>query len=72
MQDLIFHNGKDGVPVTNPIRYKIVRGAPFENVCCLLFIMPEFGVGDAAAHLDELNVMGLIGPRKGPEARWQH
>ena len=28
--------------------------------------MPNLGVRDAAAHLDELNAMGLIG------ARWQH
>lgn len=26
--------------------------------------MPEFGVGDAAAQLDELNAIGLIGPWK--------
>jgi hypothetical protein len=35
------------------------------------FFGPHLRVGDAAAQLDELNSMGLIGPEV-TRARWQH
>lgn len=60
----------------NPIRWKMVRGTPVhvKNFILALFLMPEFGVEDAAAQLDGLNVMDLIVPRssRGQEAARNH
>ena len=39
-----------------------------------LFLVPDLSIGDAAAQLDELNSMGLIGPQdnKGQVAALNH
>ena len=55
--------GPEEIPFTNSIRCKLVRGAPAHLKSCIvaLFLVPDLRVGDAAAQLDELNAMGLIG-----------
>ena len=47
------------------IRHKLVRGAPayLKGFVLSLFLVPDLRVEDAAAQLDELNSMGLIGNR---------
>ncbi|XP_052048775.1 Friend virus susceptibility protein 1-like [Apodemus sylvaticus] len=57
--------GPEDMPFTNPIRRKMVRGAPahLKSFVLSLLLVPNLRVGDAAAQLDELNTMGLIGPR---------
>ena len=47
----------------NPIRRKLVRGAPahLKSVVLAFFLVPDLRVGDPAVQLDELNAMGLIG-----------
>ena len=49
---------------SNPIRQKMVRGTPVhvKSFIVALFLMPEFGVEDAASQLDGLNAVGLIVP----------
>lgn len=56
--------GPEDMPFTNPIRRKMVRGAPahLKSFVVALFLVPNLRVGDAAAQLDELNAMGLIEP----------
>lgn len=55
----------EDTPFTNPIRCKLVRGAPahLKSFVLSLLLVPNLRVGDAAAQLDELNAMDLIGPR---------
>jgi hypothetical protein len=48
------------MPFMNPIRCKLVR-ENLKNFVVVLFLVPDLGVGDAAALLGELNAMGLIG-----------
>jgi hypothetical protein len=50
---------------TSPMRCKLVRGAPahLKGFVLALFLVPDLRVEDAAAQLDELNSMGLIGPQ---------
>ena len=57
--------GPEDMPFTNPIRRKMVRGAPahLKSFVLSLLLVPNLRVGDAATQLDELNAMGLIGPR---------
>jgi hypothetical protein len=57
--------GPEDMPFTSPIRRKLVRGAPahLKNFVLALFLVPDLRVGDAVAQLDELNSMGLTGPR---------
>ncbi|EGW01337.1 Friend virus susceptibility protein 1 [Cricetulus griseus] len=57
----------EDMPFTNPIRRKMVRGAPahLKSFVVALFLVPNLRVGDAAAQLDELNAMGLIEPPGG-------
>jgi hypothetical protein len=65
--------GPEDTPFTSPIRRKLVRGAPahLKNFVLALFLVPNIRVGDAAAQLDELNTMGLIGQgNKVTKARW--
>ena len=61
---------------SNPIRQKMVRGTPVhvKSFIVALFLMPEFGVEDAASQLDGLNAVGLIVPRssKGQVAALNH
>lgn len=54
----------EDMPFTNPIRRKLVRGAPahLKSFVLSLLLVPNLRVGDAAAQLDELNAMDLIGP----------
>lgn len=56
--------GAEDMPFTNPIRRKLVRGAPahLKSFVLSLLLVPNLRVGDAAAQLDELNAMDLIGP----------
>ena len=56
--------GLEDKPFTNPIKCKRVREAPahLKSFVLALFLVPDLRVGDAAAQLDELNSMGLIGP----------
>lgn len=56
--------GPEDMPFTDPIRRKMVRGAParLKSFVLALFLVPDLRVGDAAAQLDELNAMGLVGP----------
>jgi hypothetical protein len=56
--------GPEDMAFINPIRRKLVRGAPahLKSFVLALFLVPDLRVGDAAAQLDELNSMGLIGP----------
>ncbi|XP_031204443.1 Friend virus susceptibility protein 1-like [Mastomys coucha] len=56
--------GPEDMPFTNPIRRKMVRGAPahLKGFVLSLLLVPDLRIGDAAAQLDELNAMGLIGP----------
>ena len=66
----------EDTPFTNPIRRKLVRGAPAylkSSVLTLLFV-PDLRVGDATAQLGELNAMGLIGIRgsRGQVAALNH
>jgi hypothetical protein len=51
------------MPFTSSIRHKLVRGAPvhLKSFVLVLFLVPDLSIGDAAAQLDELNSMGLIG-----------
>lgn len=62
--------GPEDMPFTNPIRRKLVRGAPahLKSFVVALLLVPNLRVGDAAAQLDELNAMGLIEP---PDSRGQ-
>jgi hypothetical protein len=55
--------GPEDMPFTNPIRHKLVRGAPayLKSFVLALFLGPVLSIGDAAAQLDKLNSMGLIG-----------
>ena len=48
----------------NPIRCKLLRGAPayFKSFGFIIFLVQDLRVGDATAHLDDLNSMGLSGP----------
>lgn len=41
-----------------------------DELCCHLFFVPNLRVGDAAAHLNELNAVSLSGPQ-GSRVRWQ-
>jgi len=43
----------------------------FEEFCSFPFLVPGLRVEDAAAKMDELNAMGLMGPEVA-RARWQH
>jgi hypothetical protein len=51
------------MPFTSPIRCKLVKGTPayLKYFVLALFLVTDLRVGDAAAQLDELNSMGLIG-----------
>ena len=64
------------MPFTNHIRFKLVRGAPahLKSFVLALFLVPHLRVGDAAAQLDELHSMGLIGPghNKGKVTAMNH
>jgi hypothetical protein len=74
----------EDLPFINPTRCKLVRGAPAHMKRCVFFLMlfcffalflvPDLRVGDAAALLDKLNEMGLIGPQdnKGQVAALNH
>jgi hypothetical protein len=66
----------EDMPFTNSIRCKLVRGAPahLKSFVLALFLVPDLSIGDAAAQLDKLNSMGLIGPRgnKGQVAALNH
>ena len=57
--------GPENRPFRNPVRPKLVRGAPahLKSFVLSLLLVPNLRVGDAATQLDELNAMGLIGPR---------
>jgi hypothetical protein len=52
-------------PFTSPIRHKLMSRtqAHLKRFVLALFLVPDLRFGDAAAQLDELNSMGLIGPR---------
>jgi hypothetical protein len=51
------------MPFTSSIRHKLVRGAlaHLKSFVLALFLVTDLRVGDAAAQLDELNSVGLIG-----------
>lgn len=55
----------EDMPFTSSIRRKLVRGAPahLKAFVLSLFLVPDLSIGHAAAQLDELNSMGLIGFR---------
>lgn len=55
----------EDIPFINPIRCKMVRGAPAHSKSFVVapFLVPDHRVRDAAAQLDELNTMGLTGHR---------
>jgi hypothetical protein len=57
--------GPENRPFRNPVRPKLVRGAPahLKSFVLVLFLVPDLRGGDAVAQLDELNAMGLIGSR---------
>jgi hypothetical protein len=57
--------GPEDMPFTNPIRSKLVRWAPahMKSFVLALFLVPDLKARDAVAQLDELNAMGLIGPK---------
>lgn len=42
--------------------------AHLKSFIVVLFIVPDFSIADATAHLEELNAMGLVGRR---DNRWQ-
>jgi hypothetical protein len=64
------------MPFTSSIRCKLVRGAlaHLKGFVLSLFLVPDLSIGDAAAQLDELNSMGLIGfqGNKGQVAALNH
>jgi hypothetical protein len=53
----------EDMPFTSSIKQKLVRGAlaHLKGFILSLFLVPYLSIGDAAAQLDELNSMGLIG-----------
>jgi hypothetical protein len=57
--------GLKDMPFSSPIRRKLVIGKPvhLKSFVLALFLVPGLRVGDAAAQLDKLNAMGLIGPQ---------
>ena len=57
--------GPEDMPFINPVRHKLVRGAPahLKSFVLALFLVPDLRVGDAAVDVDELNAVGLIGPQ---------
>lgn len=52
------------MPFTNPIKCKVVGGtlAILNSFVIAIFLVTNLRFGDAAAQLDELNIMGLIWP----------
>jgi hypothetical protein len=56
--------GPEDMPFISSIRQTGERGtSTFEGFCSFPFPVPDLSIGDAAAQLDELNSMGLIGFR---------
>jgi hypothetical protein len=55
--------GPEDTFFASSIRHKLVRGAPahLKSFVLSLFLVPDLSIGDAAAQLDGLNSMGLIG-----------
>ena len=56
--------GLEDMPFTNPIRHKMVRGAPACLKCFVVAfsLVPDLRVEDSAVMLDELNALSLIEP----------
>lgn len=62
--------GPEDMPFVNPVRCKLSRGIPAHvKSFVVLCLVPDCRAGDAAAQLNELNAVGLIGP-KVAGARW--
>lgn len=57
--------GPEDMPLTNPIRLQIVREAPakLRNFIVIPFLVPDLRAGDIAAQLDELKILGDLGPQ---------
>ena len=56
--------GPEDMPFVNPMRCKLGRGIPAHmKSFVVLCLVPDCRAGDAAAQLNELNAVGLIGPK---------